>query len=58
MATDAVSDLLYGFQNMQADEHEVLVQRFCELIPESTPSNALFYLESFTWLVLKPEIFS
>ena len=52
MATaDAVSDLLFGFQQMQADDHEVLVKRFCELIPGSTPSNALFYLESFNWSV-------
>ena len=53
MATDAVSDLLFGFQQMQADDHEVLVKRFVELIPGSTPSNALFYLESFNWYVIK-----
>lgn len=49
MATDAVSDLLFGFQQMQADDHEVLIRRFCELIPGSVPNNATFYLESFNW---------
>ena len=53
MATDAVSDLLFGFQQMQADDHECLVKRFCELIPGSMPTNAQFYLESFNWLVAK-----
>ena len=51
MATDAVSDLLFGFQQMQADDHECLVKRFCELIPGSMPTNAQFYLESFNWSV-------
>ena len=52
MATDAVSDLLFGFQQMQADDHECLVKRFCELIPGSMPTNAQFYLESFNWSVI------
>ena len=58
MATDAVSDLLFGFQQMQADDHECLVKRFCELIPGSMPTNAQFYLESFNWSVffLKKEM--
>ena len=49
MATDAVSDLLFGFQQMQADDHEVLVKKFCELIPGSMANDATFYLESFNW---------
>lgn len=51
MASTDVADLLFRFQQIQADDHEDLIHRFCELIPASIPENAAFYLESFNWYV-------
>lgn len=53
MASTDVADLLFRFQQIQADDHEDLIHRFCELIPASIPENAAFYLESFNWYGLK-----
>ena len=44
-----ISDLLFRFQQIQPDDHDHLIKRFCELIPGSIPENANFYLESFNW---------
>ena len=49
MASTDVADLLFRFQQIQADDHEHLINRFCELIPGSMPESAAFYLESFNW---------
>jgi len=49
MASTDVADLLFQFQQIQADDHETLINRFCQLIPGSVPESAAFYLESFNW---------
>jgi hypothetical protein len=35
MASTDVADLLFRFQQIQADDHDILINRFCELIQES-----------------------
>lgn len=35
MASTDVADLLFRFQQIQADDHDILMNRFCELIQES-----------------------
>jgi len=49
MASTDVADLLFRFQQIQADDHDILMNRFCELIQGANQDSAQFYLESFNW---------
>ena len=42
MASTDVADLLFRFQQIQADDHDILMNRFVELIQESFSVDLVF----------------
>jgi len=50
MASTDVADLLFRFQQIQADDHDILINRFCELIQESISVDLNLKVTRESWI--------